>query len=110
MSISKRDGILHVSRFIADRVANQTFQDKKTAHTRSITLSEASHSRLSIGEPGQMDTLHFVSACRYPSIPEDHVEIKVKAVGVNAKVMILFLLKKFSPNPFPGSIHFVWED
>jgi NADPH:quinone reductase-like Zn-dependent oxidoreductase len=46
--------------------------------------------RLEIGTPGLLDTLHFVDDTRtLERLPEDHVEIEVKASGVNFRDVMM---------------------
>jgi hypothetical protein len=46
--------------------------------------------RLEIGTPGLLDTLHFVDDARtLENLPEDHVEIEVKASGVNFRDVMM---------------------
>ena len=87
----QKNGVLHVSRFVADSKANQNFQKRKTAESSAKSLQEVGLSRLSIKEPGQMDTLQFIQGSRLELIPENYLEIYVKAVGINAKVLLCYL-------------------
>ena len=82
----QRGGLLHISRFLADSEANQQFAEKKVAEAKDVPLRDANCSRLSIGTSGQLGTLHFVPVSRLESLPEDHIEIQVRATGINAKV------------------------
>ena len=81
----QKDGILHISRFIPDEAANDTFRSKKAADATITRFTDAQCYELSIKEPGQFDTLHFVELPSRPDIPLGHIEVMVKSVGINAK-------------------------
>lgn len=98
----QKDGLIHVSRYGPDFGVNTLFRqrmglqgERKTVQT----LSEVGQARLAISRVGVMDTLHFQQLSEpapqgsgtdigLPSTstpPAGFVDIKVKAVGLNAK-------------------------
>ena len=81
----QKAGVLHVSRLIADHEANSIFHERKTAQPLLKPLGEIRSSKLSIQEPGQMDTLYFTPNPDVSFLRDDDVEVQIKAVGVNAK-------------------------
>ena len=81
----QKDGILHISRFIPDKAANDTFRSKKAADATMTRFSDAQCYELSIKEPGQFGTLQFIQLPSRLDIPSTHVEVTVKSVGLNAK-------------------------
>ena len=81
----QQDGVLHISRFVPDEFANDSFRDKKSADTKMMPLRTAQRCDLSMKEASQLDSLEFIQLPTRPAIPEDHVEIEVKAVSLNAK-------------------------
>ena len=81
----QKEGILHVSRIVPNDRENDMFRQKKAGRTELVPLGDTDVCKLSITDPGQMDTLHFVKASLLDVIPEGHIEIQVKAVGINAK-------------------------
>jgi acyl transferase domain-containing protein len=78
--------VLHVSRFLTDETVNDVFRRKMGSRSSLTKLCEASRCELSIKEVGQMDTLEFVPVRSSSAIPEDYIDVAVKAVGLNAKV------------------------
>jgi acyl transferase domain-containing protein len=78
--------VLYVSRFLVDETVNDWFRQKMGSRSSLIKLAEASRCELSIKDVGQMDTLEFVPARSLPALPEDYIDVAVKAVGLNAKV------------------------
>ena len=83
----QHEGVVHVSRFVADDTMNQTFRQKQGDQAMLKPLEETGPLRLTIEKLGQFDTLAFKEDI--PSSEElqaDFVEVEVKAVGLNAKV------------------------
>ena len=81
----QKEGILHISRILPDTAANDIFRAKKTQEPKATALQFAGRAELSIRELGQFDTLEYVQAPDLEEIPEDNVEVLVKAAGLNAK-------------------------
>ena len=79
------NSILHISRFIADEASNENFEIKKFKDTASVSLANAGHCKLFIQNVGQMETIAFKEMDRLASVPSDHVEIRTKSIGLNAK-------------------------
>lgn len=81
----QRQNVVHVSRFVPDDSLNETFRSRQGLSTVECTLQEAGDARLSVREPGQLDTIYFVQ--QEPGMPmgPEEVRIKVASVGINAK-------------------------
>ena len=62
------------------------FRLKQNGETIDSTLEAAGRCELSIKQPGQMDTIHFVKKDYRDTLRADRVGIQVKSVGMNAKV------------------------
>ncbi|KUM56794.1 hypothetical protein ACN42_g10406 [Penicillium freii] len=82
---SQRDGVLHISRWEPDERLNETFRLKQNNETIDLPLGISGRCELSIKNPGQMDTIHFVRKEYATALHPDDVEISVKSVGMNAK-------------------------
>lgn len=81
----QEQGVVHVSRFIADDDLNSRFRQKVGGQAVLKTLEEASPARLHIEKVGLFDTIYFQQEDSTP-LKDDFVEVDVKAVGLNAKV------------------------
>ena len=81
----QKEGILHISRIVPDIAANDIFRAKKTQEPKATALKLAGRAELSIRELGQFDTLEYVQVPDLAEVPEDSVEVLVKAAGLNAK-------------------------
>ncbi|KAI0120147.1 polyketide synthase [Nemania sp. FL0031] len=85
------NGLTHISRFSPDSGLNSLLRrrlDPVTTKIEKQTLAEANPARLTIGQPGVTDSMHFQQLCE----PGDdappatgYVDIEVKAVSLNAK-------------------------
>ena len=77
-------GILQVARIFKSPKQNESVRHHLEDSTRLVTLADQDDAlRLSIGKPGLLDTLRFVSDERMLTPLEDHeVEIQVKATGL----------------------------
>ena len=84
----QKDNVLHISRILPDSTANLVFRQKKEAEPEMTPLSRAGTFELLIKDAGQFDTLYFAQTAvrQNTDIPADHVEVFVKAAGLNAKV------------------------
>lgn len=84
-----KDGILNISRFIADKKSNSLFRRrlKPGEPMAHIALGEVGPARLAIGSVGQTDTLYFAQESQTHSTvpPPDFIDIQTKAVSLNAK-------------------------
>lgn len=79
-------GVVHSLRWEPEEPLNTLFRLKQNGETISSTLETAGRCELSIKQPGQMDTIHFVKKDYRDTLRADHVEIQVKSVDMNAKV------------------------
>ena len=80
-------GALYISRFVPCDVMNTYFRQQQNSEARAQSLREAGRCRLSIGQIGSLDTIHFVESWRSDNeIPPNYVEVELKAAGINAKV------------------------
>jgi acyl transferase domain-containing protein len=81
-----RDGVLHVSRFVADLALNARFEQRLQKQPRSTRLADVYPARLRIQKIGMMDTIYFQQEDLSPSpVVSGHLEVDVKAVSLNAK-------------------------
>jgi hypothetical protein len=80
------DGVLHVSRWEPEVALTENSSLKLAQGTIKRSLASAGNFSLQIGQPGQFDKMHFASQEFEDSLAEDHVEVQVKSVGLNAKV------------------------
>ncbi|QKX55823.1 uncharacterized protein TRUGW13939_02921 [Talaromyces rugulosus] len=84
----QHDGVLYSCRFVPDESMNERFRRGQNADTVAIPLNEAGHCQLDIQRPGQLDSLHFKQFISKDSqVAPGYVEVKVQAVGLNAKDM-----------------------
>jgi hypothetical protein len=82
------DGVLHVSRWEPEVALTENSSLKLAQGTIKKTVASAGNVSLQIGQPGQFDTMHFASQEFEDTLAEDHVEVQVKSVGLNAKVIV----------------------
>ena len=83
----QHEGVVHVSRFVADDTMNQTFRQKQGDQAMLKPLEQTGPLRLTIEKLGQFDTLAFKEDIPgSEELQADFVEVEVKAVGLNAKV------------------------
>ena len=83
---AQRNGVLHTLRWEPEEPLNAQFRLKQNDETVDVALEEAGRCELSIEQPGQMDTIHFIKNEYEDTLQADHIEIQVKSVGMNAKV------------------------
>lgn len=85
------NGLLNVSRYVPNFDANSLFRqrlDPQTVQVDKKTLAEAGPARLTIGRPGAVDTMYFQQLSEpqgQVKPPPGYIDIKVKAVSLNAK-------------------------
>jgi zearalenone synthase (highly reducing iterative type I polyketide synthase) len=87
----EQDGLLQVSRIYPSTAENGNVREHLEDSVRVLNMRnsgqviDAPRFRLTIGKPGLLDTLHFVSDASGPVTPlgDDEVELEVKATGVN---------------------------
>lgn len=84
--IAEKGGVVHVLRWEPEEALNRKFRLKQNEETVNVSLEIAGRCELSIKQPGQMDTIHFVQKDHEDALQVDYVEIQVKSVGMNAKV------------------------
>lgn len=83
----QHNGVLYISRFVAEKSLNRQFQEKQNAKVVLTPLKGAGRCRLSIKDVGQADTIFFAQdAPRKDTLRPGFLEIHVKCVGLNAKV------------------------
>ncbi len=84
-----KNGLLHISRFVPDAGLNSRFSQRRNQQPSEMTLEAASPAKLEIKKVGIMDTIYFQQESETEiELPDDHVDIDVKAVSLNAKVGI----------------------
>ncbi|KAI1769842.1 KR domain-containing protein [Hypoxylon cercidicola] len=83
--LSQNEQTIHSVRWEPVDELNAQFRVKQNKGLLEVPVEKAGRCQLHISQPGQMDSLHFVSAEHTEPLPPDHVEIEVKSVGVNAK-------------------------
>ena len=84
--LAQKKGVVHVLRWEPEEPLNLHFRLKQNREIVNLTLEATGRCELSIKQPGQMDTVHFVKKDYESTLLADHVEIQVKSVGMNAKV------------------------
>ena len=84
----QKDRILYTSRFVADKAMNQQFEERQHKKTVSRPISQVDNCQLNIQTPGSMDTLHFIETGHGEGLLRpDYVEVEVKCISLNAKVL-----------------------
>ncbi|KAL7944087.1 polyketide synthase [Trichoderma barbatum] len=83
----QKDGILYVSRFAPDVELNAMFRQRMTPETmKLVPLGEVGPAKLSIGQVGMTDSIHFQQISeRKTTPPAGFVDVDLRAVGLNAK-------------------------
>ncbi|KAM0251922.1 hypothetical protein ACHAQJ_007937 [Trichoderma viride] len=83
----QKDGILYISRFAPDVELNALFRQRMTPDTmKLVPLGEVGPAKLSIGQVGMTDTIHFQQVSeRKTTPPAGFVDVDLRAVGLNAK-------------------------
>ncbi|KAI0840953.1 polyketide synthase [Hypoxylon sp. FL0890] len=85
LELSQKEQTIHSVRWEPLDELNAQFRLKQDKGLLELPIEKAGRCQLHISHPGQMDTVHFVSRKYIEPLPEDHVEIEVKSVGMNAK-------------------------
>ncbi len=93
--LMEKDGVLYVPRFVRDTLMDESF-NRETRGEDAVTLQPFSQEtrplKLTIGNPGFLDTLCFVDDERVAEpILDDEIEIDIQASGLNFKDVILAL-------------------
>ena len=86
LEVAQKSGVVHTLRWEPEEALNEIFRLKQNESTVDMTQEAAGRCELSIKQPGQLDTIHFVRKDYRDKLRDDHVEIQVKSVGMNAKV------------------------
>ena len=91
----EKDGVICIPRFVPDTPMDESF-NRETGCENAVTLQPFSQEgrplKLTISNPGFLDTLCFVDDERTAEpIPDDEIEIDIKASGLNFKDVILAL-------------------
>ncbi|KAM0454269.1 hypothetical protein ACHAPV_008542 [Trichoderma viride] len=84
----QKDGILYVSRFTPDFELNSLFRQRMTPNDtmKLVPLGEVGPAKLSVGQVGMMDTIHFQQISELKTTPPTgFVDVDLRAVGLNAK-------------------------
>ena len=84
--LAQKEGVVHALRWEPEDPLTAQFDLKQSEGVTEMALRDVGRCELSIKDPGQMDTIHFVTKEFEVPLPTDHVEVQVKSVGMNAKV------------------------
>ena len=83
----QHDSVLYSSRFVPEESKNKRFRQGQNAETVDTALQNAGNCQLNIKSPGQLDSLHFTQRSDGNDVLQPgYVEVRVQAVGLNAKV------------------------
>jgi len=90
----ERDGTLMIGRVAEANELNHEVHARTTPTTRLQEFDGSLPMTLAVGNPGSLDSLHFIEDPRYcTEIQPDEVEIRVVAVGVNFRDLLVVLGK-----------------
>ena len=83
----ERNGAFFTPRIINDDMMNEYVHKQTTASVLEPTtfLENGRPLKMAVGMPGAFETLHFVDQKMEEPIPEDEIEIEVKAIGMNSR-------------------------
>ncbi|EHK18438.1 putative polyketide synthase [Trichoderma virens Gv29-8] len=83
----QKDGIVYISRFVPDVELNALFRHRMTPDSmKLVPLREVGPAKLSIGQVGMTDTIHFQQISeRKTTPPAGFVDVDLRAIGLNAK-------------------------
>lgn len=83
----QKDGVLYISRFTPDVELNALFRQRMTPEVmKLVPLGEVGPAKLSIGQVGMTDTIHFQQVSERKTMPPPgFVDVDLRAVGLNAK-------------------------
>lgn len=85
------DGVFQVSRLVPDNSLNQRFlaQEGSVKDTEAVQLQDAKPLGIGFDQAGLLSSLYFKEDQEFAApLPEDQVEIEVRAVGLNVKVSL----------------------
>ncbi|KAI2821222.1 hypothetical protein CBS115989_2976 [Aspergillus niger] len=81
-----RDGSqLLISRVVPDERLNREFRRRHNSIPMPKPLAQVDNAYLLVPEPGQLNSARFVQRPSSPTLPADHVLVKVACMGLNAK-------------------------
>lgn len=98
LELSQKEQIIHSNRWEPFEELNTQFHLKQNRELLEMPIQKAGCFQLQISHPGQMDTIHYVSSKHSTPLPDDHVEIEVKSVGINAKDIYVLSAKVDTQN------------
>ncbi|KAK2603636.1 hypothetical protein QQS21_004217 [Conoideocrella luteorostrata] len=83
----QKDGVLYISRFAPDDDLNALFRQRMCSDAMDVVpLREVGPAKLSIGQVGMTDTIHFQQTSELKTAPASgFVDVDLRAVGLNAK-------------------------
>jgi acyl transferase domain-containing protein len=84
-----KDGVFHVARLAQDPLLDQFFVAGAEAEPQMVPYNKKERLRLAIERIGIFDTLYFKEDELAPPLEPVEVEVEVKAIGLNMKVIIL---------------------
>jgi NADPH:quinone reductase-like Zn-dependent oxidoreductase len=86
LEFAERKGTLFTPRIINDEEMNEAvYKATKSSNLEQTTFSQKDRPlQMTIGAPGALDTLHFVDQLMEDTLPEDEIEVEVKAIGMNS--------------------------
>ncbi|RDL31344.1 Uncharacterized protein BP5553_09553 [Venustampulla echinocandica] len=93
MEYMERSGVLYVPRIVNDDKMNTSIH-QQTQDLPGPDLQPFSQMgrplKMTVGSPGLLDTLHFIDDyTRGEALPDDHIEIEIKAIGLNFKDVMI---------------------
>ena len=90
----ERAGTLMIGRVVEANHMNSEVHARTTPTTKIQEFRSSSPLALAVGNPGSLESLHFIEDSRYyTDLQPDDVEIEVKAVGVNFRDLLVILGK-----------------
>jgi NADPH:quinone reductase-like Zn-dependent oxidoreductase len=89
----ERSGLLHIPRLINATETSHSLSEKQPSQALTLQSWNAESARkLSIKTPGLLDSIHFIEDTdRQSPLPAHMFEVKVKAVGVNFRDILIML-------------------
>ena len=90
----ENNGILYINRLVEANEVNDYLHTHKQLPipTKQALSSESSALKLDIGVPGSLDSMRYIKDCGPgTTLAQDEIEIKVEAVGVNFKDILIAL-------------------
>ena len=90
LEFRQHDGVLYSSRFVPAASLNKRFRQVQDGETVQTSVTGADTYKLAIKHVGKLESLYFVKHDPVEVQP-GYLQVKVKSVGLNAKVRILHL-------------------